>query len=126
MGRGSSTTWGERVIYNLGRSLSAKVSRIIFRGEWKWPRRRSPVIREITENTPEHLIPEEGLENSVFWTLMPDGRFSTHSALYALRASRSVVRCFNIGWFKNHVPRWAIVQWMATHGRLPTRDRLVQ
>lgn len=42
---------GDRVVFNLGRSLGAKISSIIENGRWKWPRGRSTVIAEIIANT---------------------------------------------------------------------------
>ncbi|KAI8554932.1 hypothetical protein RHMOL_Rhmol05G0134400 [Rhododendron molle] len=57
--------YGDRVAFNMGRSLAAKVSSIINNGEWHWPRRRNPVIAEIIHNTDASLIPAEANEDRV-------------------------------------------------------------
>lgn len=112
----------DRVVFNLGRSLEAKVESVIRDNLWCWPR-RNPVTREIMANTPSSLIPNSAREDSVVWALSPQG-FSVRSAWEAIRIVRPAVAWWKVVWFKFHVPRWAIIQWLAIRGRLSTKDRL--
>ncbi|KAG5535897.1 hypothetical protein RHGRI_023618 [Rhododendron griersonianum] len=77
--------FGDRVSFNLGRSLNAKVSSIIYHGGWRWPRLRNAAICEIIANTEGGLLPDISKEDEVVWTLTPNGCYSVKSAWMALR-----------------------------------------
>lgn len=116
--------FGARLLYNLGRALQAKVPPIIVNGGWSWPRGRSGVTREILDHTPTALLPQVNEEDSVSWTLTRTDLFSVKSAWDALRQHRPIVSWHKVVWFKAHVPRWAIIQWLIILGRLATKDRI--
>ncbi|XP_058218842.1 uncharacterized protein LOC131329621 [Rhododendron vialii] len=61
--------YGERVVFNLGRSLSSKVASIISNASWNWPKRRNAVTKEIIENTPTALVPNSGQSDSTYSTI---------------------------------------------------------
>lgn len=46
------------------------------------------------------------------------------SAWNGIRIVQPTVRWAHLVWFSHYVPRWALIQWMAFHGRLSTKDRL--
>lgn len=74
----------------------------------------------------EQLAPKVEVEDSVLWT--PQMSISLFNWLGMLEGL-SIQLCLGIGLsgFRSmHAPRWSIIQWMAIHGRLPTRDRLLQ
>ncbi|XP_058202871.1 uncharacterized protein LOC131317329 [Rhododendron vialii] len=81
----SWTKFGDRVSFNLGRSLNAKVSSIIYQGGWRWPRLRNVAIREIIANIEGGLLPDISKGDEVVWTLTPNGCYSAKSAWMALR-----------------------------------------
>lgn len=101
-----------RVVFNLGRPLEAKVKSVTRNNLWCWPRRRNAVTREIMENIPSTLVPNSALKDSVVWVLHPHG-FSVRSAWEAVRCVHPTTAWWKIVWFKFHVPRWAIIQWLA-------------
>lgn len=91
--------------------------------QWRWPRPHNAITREIIRNTPDLLpFPEE--EDRVVWTLTHDGKYSSKSVWEALRPVGEEVPWHSLVWFRYHFPRWALIQWMAFHGRLATRDGL--
>lgn len=116
--------FGARLLYNLGRALQAKVPSIIVNAGWSWPRGRSGVTREILDHTPTTLLPQVNEEDSVSWTLTRTGLFSVKSAWDALRQHRPIVSWHKVVWFKAHVSRWAIIQWLIILGRLAAKDRI--
>lgn len=58
--------FGSRVMFNLGRSLGAKLDSIIDNGRWRWPRSRNATIIEIVDSTTRDLIPMMDREDHVF------------------------------------------------------------
>ncbi|KAI8564441.1 hypothetical protein RHMOL_Rhmol03G0181800 [Rhododendron molle] len=108
--------YGDRVAFNMGRSLTAKVSSIINNGEWHWPRRRNPVIAEIIHNTDASLIPAEANEDRVIWTLSSSESFTSKSAWSAIRTKAPEAPWHAIVWHKGLVPRWAFILWVAILG----------
>lgn len=117
------TKFGTRIVYNLGRNLYAKVASIVANHDWKWPRCRNSITRKIIQHTPASLIPHIDQEDTVRWNLSANGQFSIQSVWNAIRRQRPHVSWGKVVWFK-HVPRWAIIQWLAILGRLSTLDRL--
>ncbi|XP_058195022.1 uncharacterized protein LOC131311543 [Rhododendron vialii] len=115
--------FGERVVYNLGRSLFSKVASIISNDSWCWPRSRNAVTKEIIEHTPTTLVPNSGQSDFVVWLLNAHG-FTIKSAWDSIREVKIDVTWWKVVWFKPHIPHWAIIQWLAIHGRLATKDRL--
>lgn len=101
--------FGDRVEFNMGRSLAAKVESLIRNNLWRWARRRNEVTKEIIEHTPSSLVPNSTQEDSVVWTLNCQG-FSVKSAFEAVRNIHPTVGWWQVVWFKFHVPRWAIIQ----------------
>lgn len=76
-------------------------------------------------NTEASLRPDVSREDRILWTLTPNVCCSTRSAWMALRSTAAMVDWFHMVWFKNHVPGWAFIQWVAILGGLATRDRLM-
>ncbi|KAG5533435.1 hypothetical protein RHGRI_027563 [Rhododendron griersonianum] len=69
------------------------------------------------------LVPNPSQFDSVVWLLNAHG-FSIKSAWDNIREVKLDVTWWKVVWFKAHIPRWAIIQWLAVHGRLATKDRL--
>lgn len=63
-------------------------------------------------------------EDSVQWTLHPSGSFTTKTAWEAIRVKVPIVPWHKVIWCSHYVPRWAIIEWIALLGRLPTKDKL--
>ncbi|XP_058218012.1 uncharacterized protein LOC131329007 [Rhododendron vialii] len=57
--------FGNRVVFNTGRSLGAKVDSIIANGRWKWPRGRNASIIEIKAGTASDLVPAMDRDDKV-------------------------------------------------------------
>lgn len=72
------------------------------------------------------LIPITEQKDSVVWTLTPTGSFTIKSAWQKLRQPHPEVLWSKSIWFKRHVPRRAIIQWIATWGRLSTKDFILR
>lgn len=112
----------ERVVYNLCRSLSAKEESMKHQGEWKWPRQRNAVSREIQAHTPPSLLPNSHREDKLIWIPSATGTYSTSSAWNAIRVRNPEVPRFHVVWY---IPQWSFIQWLAFQGRLATKDRLL-
>lgn len=106
----------DQIVFNMGRSLNARVASIVCATGWRWARVRNPVVQDIIAHTPVGFLPNMLQDDSVMWTLTATGTFN-------LRASGSKVDWRKVVWFKHHVPRWAVIQWMIVLGRLSTRNR---
>lgn len=111
-------------MFNLGRSLGAKVDSIIANGRWKWPRGRNASIIEIKAGTSRDLVPAMDRDDKVVWILTPNGSYSAKSAWQAIRFSKPEVEWSPLVWYGKHVPRWSFILWVTILGRLPTKDRL--
>ena len=59
--------FGEGIVYNLARSLSAKIESIISDGNGKWPRARNKIAQQIMANTPATLQPRVHCPNELAW-----------------------------------------------------------
>ncbi|KAI8544609.1 hypothetical protein RHMOL_Rhmol08G0310000 [Rhododendron molle] len=116
--------FGNGIVFNLGRSLDARVSSIIADGCWRWPRARNAIVQKIIRHTPDNLVPHPDREDTVLWNLTVTGEYTSKSAWGALRVPGEEVRWHYLVWFKHYIPRWAMIQWIAFHGKLLTRDRL--
>lgn len=116
--------FGESVVYDLGRSLSSKVSTIIQNEDWKWPRQRNRITQSIMAHTPSDFKPDCGKEDSVVWLPHPQG-FSVKSAWEAIRSRRPIQQWSKVIWFSKNIPRWSFVLWLAVQQKLNTRDRLL-
>lgn len=116
--------YGDRVLFNLGRSLKAKVASVIGPNGWRWNKVRHPVVRDIIAHTAGSFLPNIQQDDSVSWVLNVNKIYSVQSAWSNLRASGPKVEWYQVVWFKHHVPRWSVIQWMIILGQLPTRDRL--
>lgn len=116
--------YGRRVVYNMGRSLGAKVPSIISHGAWVGPRAMNAVTQEIVSLTPAELIPHVAMEDRVVWLPTSNGLFSAKSAWEAIRVANPVVDWAPVVWFPHYVPRWSFILWLVCHGRLSAKDRL--
>lgn len=111
-------------MFNLGRSLGAKVDSIINDGRWRWPRSRNATVKEIVDGTARDLVPKMDREDQVVWTLNSNGKYCAKSAWLAIRTTNSEVVWCPLVWFNKHVLRWSFILWVALLGRLSTKDRL--
>lgn len=116
--------YGEDVVYNLGRSLHARVFSIIHRGQWRWPRARNRIIQSIINHTPANFLPDCANADQVVWLPSSNGAYSAKSAWEAVRTKFPVKPWTKVVWFKTNVPRWAFILWLAAQGKLNTKDRL--
>ena len=83
--------FGEGIVYNLGRSLSAKIESIISDCNGKCPRSRNKIAHQIIENTPATLQPRVHCPDEEVWIHTTSGRYSTKSAWEAIRTIRDKV-----------------------------------
>lgn len=114
---------GDRVVNNVGRSLRAKVASIIAQGMWRWPRLRNPLIQAIIAQTPPSLRPNSEVEDYVLWLPHPSGNFTAKSSWNPIR-DRYPIQPWHIIIWRNNVPRWSFVLWLAVLRSLSTKDRL--
>lgn len=116
--------FGESVVYNLGRSLFARVADIIQDGIWLWPRPRNKVTLQIIDATPAGFLPTLQSDDEVFCSPSSSGLYSTTSAWNAIRTIGQTQSWCSVVWFHRSVPKWAFIVWLACRQRLATKDRL--
>lgn len=108
----------DRGLYDLGRSLMAKVSSITSNGSWRWPRERNSVTQDIIRH-PANFI----------WAEMDPYHFRAGYCYLCFGGSEVCSRwgsLENLAWLPCDDPMWAFITWMDCHGRLPMRDRLAR
>lgn len=88
---------GDRIRFNMGRNLHAKVSSVIVDSRWNWPRSRSSVTQEIMQATPVSFVPYPERDDRVIWSVSPSGEYSSKSAWLAI--NEEFLRWIGIGWF---------------------------
>ncbi|GFY85780.1 hypothetical protein Acr_04g0005180 [Actinidia rufa] len=73
----------EGLVRDLGSSLLAMVSSIIYDGEWKWPRQRNGAIIYIREHAPSEFKPDMEISDCVIWSpaLIALSRLATKARL---------------------------------------------
>lgn len=113
--------FGERIIYDSGLGKRAKVSDIVNGRDWKWPVANSRDLMEV--KTSITFNPLSGNDRSL-WTPSPSGDFSIKSAWEEIRNRKPKVPWYNLIWFPKHIPRHALILWMAIRDKLPTMDKL--
>lgn len=109
----------DRVLFNAGRYLNAKVASKVGPTAWRWS--RNVVVRDIIAHPPTSFLPNIQQEDSVSWL-----ELLIRSTLCNLLGVLLELLVLKWCGFKHHVPRWAVIQWMIILGRLPTRDKLCQ
>lgn len=79
--------FGNEVVYNLGRSLLSRVTSIIHKGDWRWPRPRNRLTQYISRHTPSNLKPVCELEDDVVWLPHKSGGYTANSAWESISAT---------------------------------------
>nr|TKS12186.1 hypothetical protein D5086_0000065860 [Populus alba] len=100
----------------------AKVSSIISEGGWNFPIGH-PELQPIWNSI--HFLPQPHQPDTCNWKGLPTGKFSIDSAWELLRDTRPINSIFHLIWFPDHIPRHAFILWIASMGRLHTKDRLL-
>ena len=95
--------FGDRVVHNLGRSLSAKVTSIIHNGSWKLPTLRNRDIQQIMVNNLATLHPKVHCPDKVVW-IHTSREYSSKSAWNVIRPVRNNVSWYIIVWFNQNYP----------------------
>ncbi|KAL7219398.1 hypothetical protein ACSBR2_012457 [Camellia fascicularis] len=111
-------------MYDSGLQGEAKVSDIVSGDSWKWPFPNSWEIRELISLTPQSFKPASSTNDTLFWTLNPDGNFSIQSAWNHWRVKKDEVAWHKLLWGPCFIPKVSFIVWFALHGKLHTRDRL--
>ena len=112
-------------IHEFGSYSKAKVSSILHNGNWIWP-----VSWQYTHDVRRfiHCIASYSLsslvEDCVIWILSPSGTYTLTSAILYSTPSSFQVPWANLVWFKNRIPRFAFICWLACKHKLTTRDVL--
>ncbi|GFY97547.1 hypothetical protein Acr_12g0000880 [Actinidia rufa] len=76
---------GDKIQWDLGSSLQAKVSSIICNGEWSWPRQRNRAIMSIMADTLPYFKPNAENTDKVVWVPAANGKFSVKAAWKMIR-----------------------------------------
>lgn len=87
---------------------------------------RSHAVQDIMARTPASLAPNISCAESVQLALQATGYFSTKSACQTIGVKAPLAPWSMAIWFLHHVPRWAIIEWIAMLGRLSSKDRLLK
>lgn len=97
----------ERSMSILGRAAFAKVSSVIFNGDWHWPRSRNNLIQSSIPCT--SCLPQNDRDDEVVWSISSSGHSSVKHAWEALTHQ---IEEASIVWFSKNVPKWAFVVWL--------------
>ncbi|KAB1200869.1 hypothetical protein CJ030_MR0G006019 [Morella rubra] len=104
---------------------NAKVSSIIDGSCRKWPTLALPQLwRDVAAETPISFLPAPSKDDSIKWVPALDGCFSVGSAYNAFRISHPIVPWHHLLWFKDNIPRFSFILWLAIKERLSTQSRL--
>lgn len=87
---------GHRIVFNMGRSLNAKVAYVIHRGGWRWPSRRNAVSKEIIAHTPSQFVPNENQQDPMIWALTSTGNFTIKAAWNTILANCSMHKAVDV------------------------------
>ncbi|KAI8544608.1 hypothetical protein RHMOL_Rhmol08G0310000 [Rhododendron molle] len=96
--------FGNGIVFNLGRSLDARVSSIIADGCWRWPRARNAIVQKIIRHTPDNLVPHPDREDTkcnisrdplplrdeISWGLATGRSKSVHGLIFKLLFAASI------------------------------------
>ena len=63
--------------------------------------------------SPDLFMPSPDMHDQTVWTLNTSGIFTTKSAMNSLRSQGPAVYWYKLAWCKNHVPRFALILWLA-------------
>ena len=113
--------YSARVLSTTGLSWNARVVDIIVRDQWCFPP-GSTCIQNLWHNI--NFYPNSLDPDTPIWTLSSSGEFNIQSAWDQMRARKPYNKLSPIIWHPLHVPRQSIILWLATKGRLRTKDRL--
>ncbi|KAB5548042.1 hypothetical protein DKX38_011448 [Salix brachista] len=89
--------------------------------QWRFPA-GDEVLSQLWSSIPFQPHPNE--EDGIIWNHTSSGRFSIASAWDLLRAHRPTTNMQYILWHPLHVPRLSFILWLASQGRLSTKDRV--
>lgn len=95
-------------------------------GDCSWTWRKILNFREIARGKIKYPVGDgRTSRDRIVWAESPNGKFSIKSAWNSVRHRETVVGWHKLVWFKNLIPRHAIILWMAIRGKLYTQDKLV-
>ncbi|XP_026419449.1 uncharacterized protein LOC113315375 [Papaver somniferum] len=64
--------------------------------------------------------------DTIVWKPSASGAYTMKDTYKCLDGYGDVVQWQSIVWFKSHVPRNSFITWLALHGRLKTKEKMVQ
>ncbi|XP_019085551.1 PREDICTED: uncharacterized protein LOC109126452 [Camelina sativa] len=106
----------------------AKVSEAMRDGNWALPAARSDNSQALLVALTDHPPPVQSRGRDTFLWRNASGNFlpsfSSKETWEQLRVHNPLVPWSEVIWFKEHVPRYSFIAWLAMLNRLPTRDRL--
>lgn len=102
--------------------LDARVSDVIRNGNWNLPYGRGWDSQVIAFSRACQGIRISNSSDHWKWT--PSSQFSISSATAACLPTQSALPWTKIVWSRRHLPRFAVILWMAFRQRLPTLDKL--
>ena len=103
--------FGDRIAYDAGSNLKAKVKEFIVNNRWHMPRFTSNALLAIRE-TWLGYDPDGNLDR-VEWCHTVNKKLSCKSVWEALRLRRPVVQWYKVVWHGDCVPRCSFMCWMA-------------
>lgn len=109
-------------------SKDATVSTAVRNGEWWMPPARSEAMQSFQTLLTTISPPNESNGADIYlWRRVSgtfDRSFSSKETWEQLRSHSALVPWCKAVWFKEAVPRYSFITWLALQGRLPTKDRL--
>ena len=109
-----------RILATTGLGWDAKVSSIINNGVWTFPNGHL-TLQQAWSSIPFH--PKQHTQDKIIWPAHASGIFSIASAWNLLRSSKENSTLHGLIWYNHHVPRYSLILWLASRGRLSTMDR---
>lgn len=95
---------------------------IIVDNAWRWSASNSQALLELKNSV---LNPPRGGEDKVILGNGVHGTFSIKKAWDTTRRRNSKVDWYNIVWYHHHIPKHTILVWVAIHGKLMTKNKLL-
>lgn len=116
-------TYGRRLIYDTHLDEQATVASIIQDDRWQWLLHTSAINNIMLHAHPD-LVPQTNICDRIDLIPATNREFSVKSCWEAISRKEAEVQWWNGIWYKHHIPKCAMIQWLAYWRRLNTKDRL--
>ncbi|XP_009124760.2 uncharacterized protein LOC103849780 [Brassica rapa] len=119
---------GERGTQKLGIVRNAKIADVLVDDQWRFRNSRdSGIVQVLAQIKAKPLLLTPNVDDGVKWKrgdVEYGSEFSAYSTWDMVRAQNAKVPWAKLIWFKQGVPRYAFITWLAVKDRLSTGSRM--